>query len=239
MEVESMRTRIWCISFLFLIVFSCTATGIADDEKDDVPLVLVTDFIYRAGNMDSLEKSRALAVFEAKKKAVVLAAEHFMQRGLLKNYGKQASEIFCLAANKIKTRIIQETYTEKEKQYSIKIKAEVDILDFMEAEIENQVFEKEESNFPWKEEMEQNVSGSIDPARELSRAYRYIRKDETRIAIIYLDHLVKKYPNWSDVYYLRAMGFQRMQYVDQMVKDLEKACFLNHQEACNALGALR
>jgi Tfp pilus assembly protein PilF len=109
----------------------------------------------------------------------------------------------------------------------------------MEAEIENQVFEKEESNFPWKEEMEQDVSESIDPAKELSRAYRYIRKDETRIAIIYLDHLVKKYPNWSDVYYLRALGFQRMHYVDRMMKDLEKACFLNNQEACNELRALK
>jgi hypothetical protein len=82
-----------------------------------------------------------------------------VQKGLLKKYGKQEPGIFCLTANKIKARVTKETYAEKEKQYSIKIKAEVNISDFMEAEIENQVLEKEESDLPWKEEMEQDVLG--------------------------------------------------------------------------------
>jgi hypothetical protein len=72
-------------------------------------------------------------------------------------------------------------------------------------------------HFPWKEEMDQGISEPIDPGREISSAYRYLRKGQTRIAIIYLDHLVKKYANWGDVYYLRALGFQRMHYVNQMM----------------------
>ncbi len=234
-----MRKSLWCISLLILIVFSYESPGIADGSKRDAPMVLLTDFTYRAGDKDSPEKSKALAFFGAKKKAVVMAAKSLMQKDLLENYGKQQEEIFCLATNNISARIIQETYAEKEKQYFVKIKAEVDIADFIEAEIENQAFEKEESDFSWKEEMEQHISKSIDPGRELSRAYRYIRKDQTRIAIIYLDHLVKKYSNWSDVYYLRAMGFKSMHYIDDMMKDLEKACSLNNQDACNALNALK
>ena len=234
-----MRKSIRCIILMTLTVFLNATLGISDGSNENVPIVLLTDYTYCAGDKDSLKKSWALASFGAKKKAVVLAAENFMQKGLLIYYGEQQAEIFCLAANKIKARLIQERYVEKENQYSIKIKAEVDILDFMEAEIENQALEREESDFPWKEEMEQHVSKSIDPGRELSRAYRYIRKKQTRIAIIYLDHLVKKYANWGDVYYARAMGFQRMHSVDQMMKDLERACSLNNQEACNRLHVLR
>jgi hypothetical protein len=209
--------------------------GFSDDAEHDVPMVLISEVSYHAGDTDILTKTRGLALFEARKKAVVLAAKEYMQKGLLKNYGKQEAEIFCLAANKIHIRVIDESYAEKKKKYAIKIKAEVFISDFMEAEIENQALEKEESDFPWKEEMEQHVTQSIDPGRELSRAYRYLRKDQTRIAIIYLDHLVKKYPNWGEVYYLRALGMQRMHYDDQMKQDLNKACSLDFHTACEAL----
>ena len=109
----------------------------------------------------------------------------------------------------------------------------------MEAEIENQMLEKKELDFPWKAEMEQYVSDNISPGRELSRAYRYIRKNQIRIAIIYLDHLERKYTNWGDVYYLRALGFRQLNYFDQMMKDLEKACSLNQRDACNELDSLR
>jgi hypothetical protein len=236
---QPMRTSIRSIILIILIVFLKATPGIPDDSKDNAPIVLITDYTYCAGDKDSLKKSRSLAAFGANKKAVVLAAENFRQKGLLKDYGEQRAEIFCLVAGKIKVRLIQERYVEKENQYSIKIKAEVDISDFMEAEIENQALEREESDFPWKEEMEQHVSASIDPGRELSRAYRYIRKKQARIAIIYLDHLVNKYANWGDVYYARAKGFQSMHSVDQMMKDLERACALNTQEACNNLHTLK
>ena len=209
--------------------------GFSDEAERDAPIVVISEASYHAGDMDPLTKARGLALFEARKKAVVLAAKDYMQKGLLKNYGKQEAEIFCLAADKIHIRVIDESYAANKKKYAIKIKADVFISDFMEAEIENQALEKKESNFPWKEEMEQQVAQSINPGRELSRAYRYLRKDETRIAIIYLDHLVKKYPNWGEVYYLRALGVQRMHYDDQMKQDLNKACSLDFHAACEAI----
>jgi hypothetical protein len=109
----------------------------------------------------------------------------------------------------------------------------------MEAEIENQEQERLESAFPWKEEMEQPVSASVEPGEELSRAYRYLRQDQTRIAIIYLDHLTAKYPGWGTVYFLRGLGFQRMHSDEQMLDDFNKACSLNQEEACRRLEALK
>jgi tetratricopeptide (TPR) repeat protein len=215
------------------ILFSVPA--ISNGSESDTPITLITEATYQAGGKDSFVKSQGLAMFEARKKAVVLAAKDYMQKGLLKNYGDQEAEIFCLTANKIQVRVIKESYAENARRFTVKLKAEVFVSDFMEAEIENQVLEKEESDFPWKEEMEQHVAPSIDPGRELSRAYRYLRKGQARIAIIYLDHLVKKYPFWGEVYYLRALGMQRMHYEDQMKQDLEKACSLDFRAACEAL----
>lgn len=179
-----MRTSIRWLILIILIVFINATPGIPDGSKDNAPVVLLTDDTYCAGDKDSLKKSRALASFGAKKEAVVLAAENLRQKGLLKNYGEKQAEIFCLATNKIKARLLQELYDEEENLYFIRIEAQIDLSDFMEAEIENQILEKEESDFPWKEEMEQHVLKSIDPGKELSRAYRYIRKNQTRIAII-------------------------------------------------------
>jgi tetratricopeptide (TPR) repeat protein len=205
----------------------------------ETPLILTVESAFPAAATDSLSITRKLALFEARKQAVASAASELMRKGLLKHYGEQEPEIFCLVAEKIRTRILSAAYVEEEKRYVCRIRAEVSVIDFMEAEIENQELEKKESAFPWKEEMEQPVLPSIAPGRELSRAYRYLRQDQIRIAIIYLDHLAAKYPGWGEVYYLRGLGFQRMHSSEQMQSDFEKACSLNHQEACKRLEVLK
>ena len=234
-----MKTRIRAIIFITLFILSSPSPVMCDVSKSHAPIVRLQDFTYHAGNRDSLEVIRAITAFEARKKAVYAAAEILVQKGLLKHYGKKQAEIFSLTANIIAAQTIFETYAEKEKTNSIRIKAEVNLSDFMEAEIQNQALEKGESDLLWKEEMEQHVSKQIDPGRELSRAYRYIRKGQTRIAIIYLDHLVKKYAHWGEVYYVRAIGFQRMHNSDQTIENLEKACSLSNQDACSALNAIK
>lgn len=198
-----------------------------------------TEFVYQAGENDSKEISRALALFGARRAAIALAAETLTQQGLLKNYQEQTEEIYCLAADNIEVRIARERYTQTDRRFAVAIEAVVDLADFMEADNQNQSLVDEEDAFPWREEMEQSVSRAVDPGRELSRAHRYLRRDETRIAIIYLDHLSKKYPNWSDVYYLRALGFERMHYEDQRGEDLKKACALGHEAACRERQAMK
>lgn len=222
-----------------LLFLSFTMLDPADFSLAETAISVHTEFVYQAGENEPLEKSRALAFFGARRGAVASAAKIFMQQGLLKQYQEQAEEIYCLAADKIDVRVVQERYAETSKRYFVEIEAAVGLAHFMEADSENQALEEEEGALPWREEMEQNVSRAIHPGKELSRAYRYLRKGETRIAIIYLDHLAKKYSNWSEVYYLRAQGFQRMHADDRRMEDLDKACALGHAAACRERQALK
>ncbi len=93
--------------------------------------------------------------------------------------------------------------------------------------------EKNELKLSYAEEMGQNVAGAIDPGMELSRAYRHIRKRQWRLAIIYLDHLGKKYPNWGEIYLAKALGFYGQDDIQNMKDALKTACSLDNQEACN------
>ena len=82
---------------------------------------------------------------------------------------------------------------------------------------------------------EQPVMADIEPGRELARAYRYIRQRQWRIAIIYLDHLQKKYPAWGDLYLAKAVAFYGMNDPEDMKTALTKACRLDSREACSEL----
>ena len=218
--------------FLLLIIIS-TIPCRADDQKRGDTIKVTTDFTYKMGAEDSKEKSRALALFGAKFKAVDLAAKYLTHKGLLEHYEKKQNEIFCLTTNEIKVSIINEKFSQEINSYYVKINSEVTSIDFIKAQIKDIELAKHESNFSYSEEMEQPVSKIIDPGEELSRAYRYIRKELWRISVIYLDHLEKKYPYWGDVFLAKAIAFYGMDEINEMADALKTACSLNIQAACN------
>ena len=111
------------------------------------------------------------------------------------------------------------------------------IRPFVKAEIRNAALEKEEMQFSLQEEMEPVVPQAIDPAKDLSRAYRYVRKHHWRMAIIYLDHLEKKYPHWGALFYAKAMGFKGMHETEKAIASLSLACDLGNQDACMEIEA--
>jgi len=121
----------------------------------------------------------------------------------------------------------------------IHIRAEVSDSDLIKAEILNAKLEKEDSNESFKEEMEQKISETIDPGREIAKAYRLLRIKEWRMAIIYLDHLKKKYPNWGDIYMAKAIVYHAVREPYQMKEALEKSCHLGNDKACNDLKSLK
>jgi len=223
------------ISLIVLMFIISTWPCRADDQKRDDTIRVITEFTYRQGDKDSKEKSRALALFGAKLKAVNLAAKYLTHKGVLEHYEKKQGEIFCLTTNEIEVSIIDEKFYQDINSYYVKIKSEVTSIDFIKAQIKDVELEKDESSFSYSEEMEQPVSKIINPGEELSRAYRYIRKEQWRISIIYLDHLEKKYPYWGDVFLAKAIAFYGMDQIDKMVHALKTACSLNNQEACNEL----
>jgi tetratricopeptide (TPR) repeat protein len=153
---------------------------------------------------------------------------------MLKNYGGKKREIYCLVADNLKTTIIKKSL-KGTNEYYIKIKINLDIADFTKAEIKNIELEKQEEQFTWQEEMEQYVYKPIEPGEEISRAYRYLRKNEWRIAIIYLDHLQKKYPNWHEIYFAKAIGYYAENKPKAMINALHTSCSLGNREACEDL----
>jgi hypothetical protein len=221
------------LSLLLFIVSTWPCA--ADEPKRDDTIRVTTEYTYRTADRDSKEKSRALALFGAKLKAVNLAAKYLTHKGVLEHYEKRQSEIFCLTTNQIQISIMEEKFYKQTNSYYVKIKSEVTSIDFIKAQIRDVYLEKNESGFSYREEMDQPISKTIDPAEELSRAYRYIRKEQWRISIIYLDHLEKKYPQWGDIYLAKAIAFYSTDQIDKMVDALKTACSLNNQEACNEL----
>ena len=233
-----MRKKIMITCLLLVIIFFIPAFCLAVEDKNDDTLEIVTDYTYKIGPGDSQNIYESLSLYGAKYKAVVLAAKYLSHRGLLENYGKKQKEIFCLVVDELKAAIVEKRLIENGSSYFIKIKTKVKSTDFIRAEIKNLQLEKEEMNFSLQEKLEQHVYKSIDPAQELSRAYRYIRRRHWRVAIIYLDHLEKKYPNWGEIYLAKAIAFYAEHEMQSMIDALKTSCSLGNREACEDLAGL-
>jgi hypothetical protein len=147
-------------------------------------------------------------------------------------------EVFCHVVDRLQYSLLDDSFSEKDRIASIKIKSSVSLTDFVRAEIRNTEFEKEETNFSLQEEMEPVVLPTIAPALELSRAYRYIRKHHWRMAIIYLDHLEKKYPHWGTLFLATSMAYLGMHETERAISALSSACYLGDKEACLKLNQL-
>ncbi len=210
----------------------------ADANSSVDEMQTVTAFSYHAGPGDSRQTASALALYGAKYQSVLLSADRLAGRGLLQNYGDRQMEIFCLVVDKLQYSMLDDSFSEKDRIAVAKIKSSVSLKDFVRAEIRNAEFEKEEANFTLQEEMEPVVSPTIAPAQELSRAYRYVRRHHWRMAIIYLDHLEKKYPHWGTLFTAKSIAYLGMHETERAISALSSACYLGDQEACLKLNEL-
>lgn len=221
------------LSFLLITVVTCSA----EDPPQNGSFSIVTEYTYRMGPGDSEEMAKVLTLFEAKMKAVVLAAKYLTHKGELSHYEKRQNEIFHLVPKQITSVILDQNFDTASLTHYVKIRSEISSLDFIHAEIEDAALQEKEANFSFDREMEQTVAGEIEPGKELSRAYRYIRKKEWRMAIIFLDHLEKKYSNWGEVLLAKAIALYGTGDKAGMLEALADACRLGTQEACIELNS--
>jgi len=228
--------RLFLLSMI--LVHGHPGATIAVEDANVKEMQTVSVFSYHAGTGESRQIARALALYGATYKAVLFSADHLASKGLLKAYGDKEMEIFCLVADELQYRIIDESFSEKNSIATIKIKSRASLKDFVRAEIRDAAFEKEEMNFSLQEELEPVVSPTIAPAMELSRAYRYIRKHHWRMAVIYLDHLEKKYPHWGALFLAKAIAYLGMHETERATSALSSACHLGQPDACLKLNAL-
>ncbi len=235
-----MKLKIATILFFLAMVLVYSHPEVSDAVASSSleGMQTVTAFSYHAGPGDSRQIAHALALYGAKYQSVLLSADQLAGRGLLKDYGDRQMEIFCLVVDKMQYSMLDDSFSEKDRIAVTKIKSGVSLNDFVRAEIQNAEYEKEEANFSLQEEMEPVVSPIIAPAQELSRAYRYIRRHHWRMAIIYLDHLEKKYPHWGALFLAKALAYLGMHESERAISALSSACYLGDQGACLKLNEM-
>jgi hypothetical protein len=185
----------------------------------------------------SVDLAKKMALFSAKRQAVDLAGRYLSRKSLIEAYELNRDEIYSLAAREIQTEILGEKrqIVGKILTYRVRIRARVQPSDFVKAEMEDTRQEKKEANESFSEEMEQPVSAVIDPGKDISKVYRLLREKKWRIAMIYMNHLEKKYPNWAAIYMAKAVAYYVFHEPVSMKKALNKACRLGDNTACDDL----
>ncbi len=217
----------------------CPCTAFSEIGPNSVQVESTTSFSYQAGPTDSLQVARALALYGAKYKSAVTLLGRLAEKGFIQQPGSKQAEIICLMAEELSFSLIEESFDKDKRIFSITIKGKLSLADFVRIEIMNAASEEREAHLTLKEEMEPKLSPEMVPGRELSKAYRYIRNHHWRMAVIYLDHLEKKYPHWGPLFYAKAVAFQGMHETEQALAALSAACRKGTKDACLRLHKLK
>jgi hypothetical protein len=235
-EVAIMRTII-----IATLLFLTSVNGFASATNEVNIIEIEAEGSYRMSADDLVDLARKVALFIAKRHAVNLAGRYLSHKSLIKSYELNKDEIYSLVARALQAEILAEK-TEtvgKTSTYRLRIRAKIKTSDFVKAEIEDAKQEKKESKESYQEEMEQPVSADIDPGKDIAKAYRLLREKKWRIAVIYLNNLEKKYPNWDSIYMAKAVTYYILREPVFMKKALKKACRLDNQIACDDLKSLK
>jgi hypothetical protein len=233
-----MRARPFAATGLTCLLLVWLASVTASEALSNESVEVTSEYAYVPLMAESKIQIRTLALFAAKMNAATRGAHLLEQQGYLAPLGEKKKEILCLAADRIKAAVVDEEAISEGGGYRIQIRAKIDPKDYVQTQIVDRELEEKEQDFSYREEMEQPVSEEISPGKELSRAYRYLRKKQWRIAIIYLDHLERKYPNCGEVYLAKASGFLGLHQTERVKHSLQTACLLRLQEACQDLRKL-
>ena len=208
-------------------------------EEDSLEVVAEGKFQAQAGTPKKL--ARQIALFEAKKKAVESAGRYLAGKHLVLSYEQKKEEIYSLVATKIHAKVIDENLETSGHtfNYTIRIRATIHSADYIEADILDKQMEIKESREHLKEELEPAITAKMEPGLDISQAYRLLRKEKLRPAMIYLDRLEKKYPNWAAIYMAKAMGFYLLHEPSNMKQELIRACKAGNASACDDLKSLK
>jgi len=219
---------------VLLVLFSIK--GVASAAEDDV-FVIEAEGSYRTEAGSSVDLAKKVALFTAKRKAVDLAGRYLSRKSLIEAYELNRDEIYSLTAREIETEILEEKRQTVGKvlTFRVRIRARVQPSDFVKAEMEDTRQDKEEDKESFSEEMEQRVAAEIDPAKDISAAYRLLREKKWRIALIYMNHLERKYPDWAEIQMAKALVYYIFHEPALLNAFFIKACRLGNNTGCDDL----
>ena len=222
------------------LIVVCSFNSIASAMKDDI-IEIEAESSYRMKAGSPIDLPKTLAIFMAKRKAVDLAGRYLSHKSLIQVYELDRDEIYSLTAREIRAKIIEEKQETvgQTSEYRVRIRAWIEPSDFVKAEIEGNKQEKIEANESFREEMEQHVSAEIDPGKDIAKAYRLLREKKWRIAMIYLNHLERKYPDWDSIYMAKAITHYVLHEPVLMKRALKRACQIGNLIACDDLKNLK
>ena len=241
LNVKRAKCREFVRGFIVsILLLGFTTVTFAQELADNV-IEVEAKGSYLMGDGNSKQLARKLALFEAKRAALETAGKYLTHKSLIPFYEMKKDEIYSLAARETQAKIIEERWEQIGKAFKcrIRIRAKVQVSDFIKAGIQNQKLEKEDEKESLLEEMDPVISKEIDPGRDIAKAYRFLRKKEWRMAVIYLDRLEKKYPNWGNIYMAKAIAFYALNEPSEMKKALKMACGLGNHQACDDLKHLK
>lgn len=222
----------YAILAMVLLISAFTALSVSAD--DAVTLTIETEGTHPLVAGQSRQLARELALFYAVRHAAEQAADQFIQRGLIQFVDRDRNELVNLVADSLSTARVEDQYTEDADTVTcnVRVRTVVMLSDFIEAQLASLRLDAQEHKEDYQHEMEPLVQAPLRPGLALAKAYRLLRKHELRMAIIYLDRLGDAYPNWWEVYELKAVAFRLSNQPAKMLEALHKACTLGSPAAC-------
>ena len=240
MDASKKMQTVVCAMIIVALLHIAPHIGFAQGFEDD-SLEIISEGKFQAPAGSSEKLAKGIALFEAKKKAVESAGRYLAGQHLILNFELKKEEIYSLAARKIDSKILAERRVSSGKTvtYHIRIQTRIEAADYNEADSLDKQLEFEEKQEPLKEELEPEISNAIDPGLDIAKAYILLRTEKLRPAMIYLDRLEKKYPGWGAVYMAKAMGYYLLLEPLSMKKELDRACTVGNEKACDDLKNLK
>ncbi len=218
---------------LLCILLACFPTSALSENQADT-FQMVSSARFAPPKDGAKAEAEAIALFTAKRRAVETAGRYLKGKHRLWFAEKKSQEVFDLTAEKISFKVLEEEWTESadEESYRVKIAATVELADFIEAENENSEYEEKERRKSLRQFMEPTIDDALRPGRDLAEAYRLIRLEKQRPAVIFLDRLERKYPGWSELFMAKAFAYYTLDEIPQMHDALSEACGLGNETAC-------
>lgn len=209
----------------------------AAEADDAVTLSFETEGAYTLGPGDSKDAARRLALSRAKRKAAEQAADQFARRRLIQFEDRDKNELVHLVAEQLKPDRLQEQFRPRGRTTvcSVRVHTVVRLSDFIDAQLASLRLGAYEDGSDYHHEMEPEIPSPLKPEQALAKASRLIGKHEPRMAIIYLDRLADHYPNWWEIYELKARALGLQNRPAKMLEALRKACELGGPRDCDEL----
>ncbi len=223
------------------VITAVVLTGIlavrTADDDDAVTISFETEASYTLGPGDSKPLARALAVFRARREAADQAADRFARRRLIQFVDKDKNELVHLVADRLDSDLLQNQFRAEGDSVACTVRARtvVRLSDFIDAQLASLRLGADEDTAGYRDEMEPEVPVPLKPGQAIAKVYRLIDKQELRMAIIYLDRLALQYPNWWEIYELKAKALGLQDRPARMLEAKRKACELGSPAACAEL----